>query len=67
MSAGTVSALQAEGITKSMTAGPSSRTSPSAWSRGELVCLLGVSGAGKTTLFHSLPACSKPEQRSGAA
>ena len=29
---------------------------------GELVCLLGVSGAGKTTLFHTLSGLERPEQ-----
>lgn len=30
--------------------------------QGELVCLLGVSGAGKTTLFHSLSGLERPEE-----
>ena len=29
---------------------------------GELVCLLGVSGAGKTTLFHILSGLERPER-----
>ena len=29
---------------------------------GELVCLLGVSGAGKTTLFHTLSRLETPEE-----
>lgn len=30
--------------------------------RGELVCLLGVSGGGKTTLFHIISGLLKPDQ-----
>lgn len=56
-----VPALQAEGVTKSY----DGRTilqdvSLQLW-QGELVCLLGVSGAGKTTLFHTLSGLERPE------
>lgn len=55
-------ALAAEHITKSydgrvIVQDVSLRLEP-----GELVCLLGVSGAGKTTLFHTLSGLEKPDE-----
>ena len=62
MSAGTVSALQAERITKSYDGRTIIQDVSLRLEPGELVCLLGVSGAGKTTLFHSLSGLERPEQ-----
>lgn len=56
-----VPALQAEGITKSYDGRTILRDVSLQLGQGELVCLLGVSGAGKTTLFHTLSGLERPE------
>lgn len=62
MSGPSVSALRAEGITKAYDGRVIIQDVSLHLEQGELVCLLGVSGAGKTTLFHSLSGLEKPEQ-----
>lgn len=62
MSGQSVSALRAEGITKAYDGRVIIQDVSLHLEQGELVCLLGVSGAGKTTLFHSLSGLEKPEQ-----
>ena len=57
-----VSALQAEGITKSYDGRVIIQDVSIHLEPGELVCLLGVSGAGKTTLFHTLSGLERPEE-----
>ena len=52
-----VSALQAEGITKSYDGRVIIRDVSIHLEPGELVCLLGVSGAGKTTLVNIIATC----------
>ena len=61
MRAGTV-ALRAEGITKGYDGRTVIRDIDLHLKEGELVCLLGVSGAGKTTLFHTLSGLEVPEE-----
>ena len=62
MSAGEApSALRAEGICKSYDGRAILQDVSLHLEQGELVCLLGVSGAGKTTLFHSLSGLEAPE------
>lgn len=60
--ADTVPALQAEHITKRYDGRTIIQDISLYLERGELVCLLGVSGAGKTTLFHSLSGLERPEE-----
>ena len=62
MSGQTVSALRAEGITKAYDGRTIIQDVSLHLEQGELVCLLGVSGAGKTTLFHSLSGLERPER-----
>ena len=57
-----VSALRAEGITKSYDDRVIIQDVSIHLEPGELVCLLGVSGAGKTTLFHTLSGLERPEE-----
>lgn len=57
-----VSALRAEGITKSYDGRVIIQDVSIHLEPGELVCLLGVSGAGKTTLFHTLSGLERPEE-----
>ena len=59
MSARTI-VLQAEKITKSYNGRTIIQDISITLERGELVCLLGVSGAGKTTLFHVLSGLEPP-------
>ncbi len=59
---GAVSALRAEGITKAYDGRVIIQDVSLHLEQGELVCLLGVSGAGKTTLFHSLSGLERPEE-----
>ena len=54
-------ALRAEGVTKSYDGRTIIQDISLCLNEGELVCLLGVSGAGKTTLFHTLSGLEKPE------
>lgn len=54
--------LRAEGLTKSYDGRMIIQDVSVRLDQGELVCLLGVSGAGKTTLFHSLSGLERPEQ-----
>ena len=61
MSAAGTEILRAEGICKSYDGRAIIRDVSLRLDQGELVCLLGVSGAGKTTLFHSLSGLEKPE------
>ena len=61
MSGGTM-ALRAEGITKSYDGRTILRNVSLHVKEGELVSLLGVSGAGKTTLFHILSGLEMPEE-----
>ena len=51
---GSLPVLQAEHITKRYDGRTIIQDISLHLNQGELVCLLGVSGAGKTTLFHSL-------------
>ena len=62
MSGQTVSALRAEGIAKAYDGRTIIQDVSLHLEQGELVCLLGTSGAGKTTLFHSLSGLERPEQ-----
>ena len=62
MSGQTVSALRAEGVTKAYDGRTIIQDVSLHLEQGELVCLLGVSGAGKTTLFHSLSGLERPER-----
>ena len=60
MSGGAV--LQAEGVAKSYDGRAVIQDVSLTLGRGELVCLLGVSGAGKTTLFHVLSGLERPDR-----
>ena len=53
--------LQAEGITKSYGGRTIIQNISLTLGEGELVCLLGVSGAGKTTLFNVLSGLERPD------
>lgn len=53
--------LRAEGITKTYSGRPILEDISLALGPGELVCLLGVSGAGKTTLFNALSGLERPD------
>ena len=55
------SALRAEGVTKAYDGRVIIQDISIHLETGELVCLLGVSGAGKTTLFHTLSGLERPE------
>ncbi len=59
---GPEAALWAEHVTKSYGGRTVIRDVSLRLEQGELVCLLGVSGAGKTTLFHSLSGLERPEE-----
>ena len=59
---GPEAALRAEHVTKSYGGRTVIRDVSLRLDQGELVCLLGVSGAGKTTLFHSLSGLERPEE-----
>ena len=61
MSAAGTEMLRAEGITKSYDGRVIIRDISLHLDQGELVCLLGVSGAGKTTLFHALSGLEQPD------
>ena len=54
--------LRAEHITKSYDSRCILKDVSLHLNAGELVCLLGVSGAGKTTLFHALSGLETPEE-----
>lgn len=54
--------LQAEGITKSYDGRTIIQDVSLSLEQGGLVCLLGVSGAGKTTLFHVLSGLERPDE-----
>ena len=54
--------LQAEGITKSYGGRTIIQNISLTLGEGELVCLLGVSGAGKTTLFNVLSGLERPDR-----
>lgn len=57
-----VPVLAAEHITKSYDGRTILRDVSIRLQQGELVCLLGVSGAGKTTLFHTLSGLETPDE-----
>ena len=59
---GPEAALRAEHVTKSYGGRTVIRDVSLRLEQGELVCLLGVSGAGKTTLFDSLSGLERPEE-----
>ena len=59
---GPEAALRAEHVTKSYGGRTVIQDVSLRLEQGELVCLLGVSGAGKTTLFHSLSGLERPEE-----
>ena len=59
---GPEAALRAEHVTKSYGGRTVIRDVSLRLEQGDLVCLLGVSGAGKTTLFHSLSGLERPEE-----
>ena len=59
---GPEAALRAEHVTKSYGGRTVIRDVSLRLEQGELVCLLGISGAGKTTLFHSLSGLERPEE-----
>ena len=59
---GPEAALWAEHVTKSYGGRTVIRDVSLRLDQGELVCLLGISGAGKTTLFHSLSGLERPEE-----
>ena len=61
MSGGKPPVLRAEGITKSYGGRTILQDVSLSLEKGELVCLLGVSGAGKTTLFHALSGLERPD------
>ena len=61
MSAAGTEILRAERICKSYDGRAIIRDVSLRLDQGELVCLLGVSGAGKTTLFHALSGLERPE------
>lgn len=53
--------LQAEGVSKSYDGRTILEDVSLSLGRGELVCLLGISGAGKTTLFNVLSGLERPD------
>lgn len=57
-----VPALQAEHISKRYDGRTIIQDISLCLKQGELICLLGVSGAGKTTLFHSLSGLERPDE-----
>ena len=59
---GPEAALRAEHVTKSYGGRTVIQDVSLRLDQGELVCLLGISGAGKTTLFHSLSGLERPEE-----
>ena len=59
---GPEAALRAEHVTKSYGGRTVIQDVSLRLEQGELVCLLGISGAGKTTLFHSLSGLERPEE-----
>ena len=54
--------LEVKNISKSFGGKPVLRDVSIELNEGELVCLLGVSGGGKTTLFHVISGLLKPEE-----
>ena len=62
MSGSSSPALQAEGIAKSYGGRTIIEHVSLTLGEGELVCLLGISGAGKTTLFNVLSGLERPDQ-----
>ena len=62
MSGGLRTALRAEGIAKSYDGRTILRDVSIHLEEGELVCLLGVSGAGKTTLFQTVSGLERPDE-----
>lgn len=54
--------LRAEGISKSYDGRTILQDVSLSLKQGELVCLLGTSGVGKTTLFHTLSGLEQPDQ-----
>lgn len=61
MSGGSVPALQAEVVSKSYSGRTIIQNISLSLEEGVLVCLLGVSGAGKTTLFNVLSGLERPD------
>ncbi len=61
MSGGSVPALQAEELSRSYSGRTIIQNISLSLKEGELVCLLGISGAGKTTLFNLLSGLEQPD------